>query len=84
MKDVDIEEAVAWKMFLFKKDDMESIMRQVSRWYDEDVVFEDKISGHFGVTGVSRTVRVSKLLAALEMIGRVHFEIDGKKIMVKP
>jgi len=85
INDADVEEVVAWKngMFSFKKGDIETIMRQVSRWYDVDVVFKDKISGHFVVTGIPRTVPVSKLLQVLEMMGGVHFEIDGKKILVK-
>jgi len=83
---VDLDAALAWKngIFLFKKNDMETIMRQVSRWYDADIVFENKIPGYFVATGIPRTMPVSKLLKALEMAGGVHFEIDGKKILVKP
>ena len=59
-------------------------MRQVARWYDADIVFENKIPGYFVATGIPRTMPVSKLLKALEIAGGVHFEIDGKKILVKP
>jgi ferric-dicitrate binding protein FerR (iron transport regulator) len=85
VNNVNLDEEVAWKngMFLFEKDDIETIMRQVSRWYNVDIIFKDKISGHFVVTGISRTVPVSKLLSVLEMMGGVHFEIDSKKILVK-
>jgi ferric-dicitrate binding protein FerR (iron transport regulator) len=81
----DLDAAVAWKngIFLFKKDDMETIMRQVSRWYNADVVFEDKIPGHFVATGIPRTVPVSKLLTVFEKMGGVYFEIEGNKIIVK-
>jgi transmembrane sensor len=81
----DLDAAVAWKngIFLFKKDDMETIMRQVSRWYNADVVFEDKIPGHFVGTGIPRTVPVSKLLTVFEKMGGVYFEIERNKIIVK-
>src|SRR5665213_1915814 len=42
VKDADIEEAAAWKngQTLFDDEDIQTIMRQVSRWYDVDVVYE--------------------------------------------
>jgi len=85
VNDADMDEAVAWKngLFVFDGADIKTIMRQVSRWYDVDVVYQDNISNHFVVTGISRTVPVSKLLSVLEKMGVVHFEIDGKKILVK-
>jgi ferric-dicitrate binding protein FerR (iron transport regulator) len=86
VENADIDAAMAWKngIFLFKKNDMETIMRQVARWYDADIVFENKIPGYFVATGIPRTMPVSQLLKALEMAGGVHFEIDNKKIIVKP
>ena len=46
LPDVDIEEAIAWKngRFMFNGDDVEAIMRQVARWYDVDIVYEQKIN----------------------------------------
>jgi len=84
--DVNVRDVIAWKngIFSFNKVDLETIMRQVSRWYAVDVVFEDKISGHFVAT-VSRNVTVSKLLKIFEATGGVNFEIDdvNKKIIVR-
>lgn len=84
--DVDVDEVVAWKngVFAFKKQGLDAIMRQVSRWYGVDVAFEDKISGHFVAT-VPRSVSVSKLLQIFEAMGEVKFEIDqaNKKIIVR-
>ncbi|MBK8953668.1 MAG: DUF4974 domain-containing protein [Chitinophagaceae bacterium] len=39
---VDVDEVIAWKTgwFVFNRLDVATIMRQVSRWYDLDVVFE--------------------------------------------
>lgn len=82
---VDIEEVVAWKngRFLFNSADIETIMRQVARWYDVDVVYEKKttetISG-----ALPRSENVSQLLKILEATGKVDFKINGKQIIVKP
>jgi len=84
--DEDVEGVVAWKngMFSFQNEDMASIMRQVSRWYNVEVAFKDQIQGLYVVTQVTRNVPVSKLLEIFEKTGGVHFEIDnsGKKIVV--
>jgi len=59
-------------------------MREVERWYNVDVVYNtDKTDQDF--TGiVPRTQNISALLKILELTGTVHFQIEGKKIIVLP
>ncbi len=82
---VDVDGAVAWKngMFKFKEVLIENIMRQVSRWYDVEIVYEGKLNYHFTAT-IHRHEPVSKLLDLLEKTNNVHFTIEGKKIIVRP
>ena len=82
---VDVNEVVAWKNGLFSFDDasIENIMRQLSRWYDVDIEYKGKTDDIF-VAEMSRNIRLSDVLKALELTGRVKFEIDGKKIIVMP
>lgn len=83
--DADVEEAVAWKngKFSFNSADIKTIMRQVERWYDVDVVFEREGDLHF--TGeLSRFVNVSQLLRKLELTNEVHFRIEKGRITVLP
>lgn len=81
----DVEEVMAWKNgnFLFADATIETIMRQVARWYDVEVVYNTSISKHF-VADVPRDVPVSRLLKLLELTDQVHFRIEGKKITVIP
>lgn len=83
--DEGIERVMAWKngRFAFKEVDIETIMREVARWYDADVVYEGKVTDHF-VANITRDVPASKLLQLLEFTNKVHFKIDGKKITVTP
>jgi ferric-dicitrate binding protein FerR (iron transport regulator) len=83
--DPDIEAVLAWKngVFAFKDADIETIMRQVERWYDVQIVYEAKIPKHF-VADIPRNVPLSKLLKLLEATDEVHFRIDGKKVMIMP
>jgi len=83
--DVDVDEVVAWKngRFLFNSADIETIMRQVGRWYDADVVFEKKSNKKLHAD-LPRSQNVSQLLKILEATGKVDFEVKGKRIIVTP
>jgi transmembrane sensor len=86
IKDVDVEDAVAWKngFFAFNKEDIQTIMKRISRWYDVDVVFPEKFKRkNFGGT-VSRFNDVSQVLNSLELTGSVHFKTEGRRITVMP
>jgi transmembrane sensor len=81
---VQTEEVLAWKngLFLFDNASIESIMKQISRWYNVEVTYAGKpIQEGFTAT-ISRNVPVSKLLRYLELTTLVHFKIDGNRITV--
>jgi ferric-dicitrate binding protein FerR (iron transport regulator) len=80
---VDTDEIIAWKTgwFNFDHTDISSIMRQVSRWYDVDVVFQGQ-PGKKTFSGiVSRDNKISEVLKIMEKAG-VVFRIEGKQITV--
>jgi ferric-dicitrate binding protein FerR (iron transport regulator) len=82
----DLEQAIAWKngYFIFYNENIESIMRKVSRWYNVDVVYQGNLSNKDFVGTISRNKNVSELLKMLELTGAVHFSIDGRRITVMP
>ncbi|RAJ87417.1 uncharacterized protein DUF4974 [Chitinophaga dinghuensis] len=81
---VDIEALMAWKngRFSYNEMDIQGIMRQISRWYDVEVVFEDNIKDSYTME-ISRNVPLSKLLKFMEISGGAHFEMKEKKIIVR-
>lgn len=81
----DVDQVMAWKngLFSYKGASIETIMRQVSRWYNVDVVFEKPVTEKF-YAQVSRNTDVSNLLKMLEATKAVHFRIEGKVITVRP
>ena len=83
--DINIEEVIAWKNGLFEFQDasIQSIMRQVERWYDVNIVYNGKVDQQF-IGKIPRQVKLSTLLKILESTGWVHFMIDGKKITIGP
>lgn len=80
----DTEALMAWKNGRFSCSDipLENIMRQISRWYDVQVVFKDQITDTYSIE-ISRDVPLFKLLHFLELSGGVHFEVNEKTIIVK-
>lgn len=79
----DPGKAVAWKngQFQYKMDGIETIMRQVERWYDVEVIYEGAIPKKKFVGTISRNIPLSKFLDILSYTG-VNFRIEGRKIVV--
>jgi len=82
---VDIEEITAWKngYFIFNDESLESIMKKVSRWYNVEVVYEDDIEGLKFGGWVSRSKKLSTILSMIESTGKIHFDIEGRRVTVK-
>jgi transmembrane sensor len=82
---IDAGEVLAWKngLFHFENAGIEDVMRQLSRWYDVDVSYSNKKEGNYFYADIPRTTNLSDALKALSLTGKVHFEIQGKKIIVE-
>jgi ferric-dicitrate binding protein FerR (iron transport regulator) len=83
LKDPEIEETIAWKngKFSCRNMQLEDIMRQVARWYNVEVVYQDRITDRYTVS-VDRNLPVSSLFNYLEQSEGVHFKIEGNKVTV--
>lgn len=81
--EADTYEAMAWKNgeFVFRNTPVQSIVRQLARWYDLQVEFRDSVEKHLNAT-IKRNVSLSKVLHYLEQTGEVHFKLEGKKLVV--
>jgi len=82
--EVDMEEVMAWKngLFKFKSMDVLAIINQLTNWYDVDISFrggipEKRVTGY-----IERTADISKVLEMLEYTAGIHYEIEGRKIIL--
>ncbi len=84
-KNVNVEEVMAWKngLFQFEGANIESIMRQISRWYDVEVVYEMNAKGLHFSGDISREVEASKVFKMLQATEALHFRIEGRKVFVE-
>lgn len=82
---VDTSYAVAWKEehFLFDNESIESIMEQLARWYDVQVVYEESsLKQETSIVNVSRSVNISKVLNIIAETGNIRFKVEGKTVFV--
>ena len=85
-KSIDTNEVVAWKngLFEFNNADIKSVMRQIGRWYDLDVKYENGSAADREIFGeIRRDVSISKVLKLLEK-NDIHCIIEGKTLVVLP
>jgi len=84
-KNVNVEEVISWKngQIRFENEDLQTIMRQISRWYDVDISYQNNIPNKIFNGGISRKSNLSELLKILEFEG-VRFTQKGRNIIVNP
>lgn len=83
--EVNTDVILAWKngYFSFDQTDLYAVMRQISRWYDVDVVYEGNIPDRRFGGEISRNTNASQVLQILEE-SNIHFKIIERKIVVLP
>ncbi|TDQ79365.1 FecR family protein [Sphingobacterium yanglingense] len=86
VKEVDLDIALAWKDndFAFSNQSLESLLKQLERWYDVSFIWKDKKYKNESFDGmIPRDRSLYEVLNALERTGKVKFEIQGRNILVK-
>lgn len=84
--EVAVNKVVAWKegLFVFNNIDLPTILREISRWYDVEIVYEVVPNGKLYGGGISRQLQLSEILHFLEANGINRFKITGRKVIVLP
>lgn len=79
----DLESAVAWKngYFRFNRTDMQSMMRQVARWYDVEVEYRGKMSDDLFGGSLRRSDNIQEVIRILQL-SKINVVVSGKKIII--
>ncbi len=85
INNVDVAQIVAWKngYFSFNRAGLQTVMRQIARWYNVEISYEGKVPERQFGGKIDRNSNISEVLKILEE-SKVHFRIDEKKIIVSP
>ncbi|WP_145860014.1 FecR family protein [Pedobacter suwonensis] len=84
VQQADTEMAVAWKNgeFVFRED-LRSAMRKVARWYDVEIVYDETAPENLMLGGwMSRGTNISEVLNHIQLTGKVHFKLEGRRVVV--
>ncbi|HEV2481029.1 MAG TPA: FecR family protein [Puia sp.] len=82
----DPEQAVAWKNGLFDFTDagLQTVMRQLSRWYNVDVSYEGNIPARQFTGMIGRSLTLDQVLKGLAK-ENVHYRIEeGNRLIITP
>ena len=86
VRDADVNKIMAWKngLFVFNNMDLPTILREIARWYDVEIVYQSAPGKELYGGGISRNLNLSAVLHVLEENGTNHFKTDGNKVVVLP
>jgi len=83
--EVNTDKVIAWKngVFSFENEDLKSVMRQISRWYNVEVIYTGVSSDEKYYGEISKNSKLGEVFEILEL-NNVHFDVEGKTIKVSP
>jgi len=81
----DIQQVIAWKngYFIFHDLSIVEVMKQVSRWYDVDIEYQDEgvKNNEFG-GAISRYKSITELLDNMQLTRSIHYKIEGRRVII--
>lgn len=85
VKNADVDAELAWKngLFYFKDAGIQTIMKQVERWYDITVKFEGDLPEKQFNGKIPRNVTLAELMEILSFYDDMQSYIDGTTITIK-
>ncbi|TZF83113.1 FecR family protein [Pedobacter sp. BS3] len=86
IRSVNTDDAIAWKegYFVFEDADIRTIMNNLARWYDVEVVYQGVVTNQTFGGAFPRSAALGDLLKYLETYGNIHFAIEGRRVRVMP
>jgi len=84
IKTVNTKRYIAWRSgdFYFEDDNIQTVMRELSRWYNIEVSYEGNMITDGFNARISRGKNISAILNILENTKGVHFKIEGRRVTV--
>lgn len=82
---VDVDEFVGWRkgIYVFKKQPLEDIMRDLSRWYGVSVFFQNEGLKQVSFTGnLKRYDNINEFLDVLQRTGDVKYRINNNTVII--
>ena len=82
---VNVAEYIGWKdgLYIFKRRSLGSIMNELARWYDIEVVYKDEGLKNILFTGnLKRYDTINTFMKIIKRSGDINYRIEGKTIIL--
>lgn len=81
---VNLEKIMAWKNGFFSFDDanIKTIMKELARWYNIDVIYEGEVPPVQFSGAIGRDLTLNQVMSVLDET-RIHYELIGRKLIIK-
>ena len=82
---VNVDDIISWKKgrFVFNDMPLETIVRQLERWYDVEIRFYDTAAKYYRFTGVmKRYNQLEQILGLIEETTNVRFKVKDRQVEV--
>ncbi|MFW0715291.1 FecR family protein [Pedobacter sp. N23S346] len=81
LKNIDAEEAMAWKdgKFIFKNEDLATVMHKISRWYNVEVAY-NKLPDRRLYAKISMDASLNEVLRMISLTSNLKFKVEGRRI----
>lgn len=83
VKEVNVYNQISWKdgLFSFKNTSLKDIAKVLSRWYDVDIIFNDKKKENIEFNGIFRkNLSIKEILDIIQNTNQVNYSITHKTI----
>jgi ferric-dicitrate binding protein FerR (iron transport regulator) len=80
----DTAQVLAWKngIFNFENADIQTVMKQLERWYNIEVLYENGVPAMTFGGKMDRNLSLSNIIRMLE-ISKVHCRLEGKRLIIR-
>lgn len=85
VEQIDTQAEIAWKegYFNFKNAEVQTVMRQLGRWYGVTTRYEGSIPNNHFSGALSTELTLLEVLEVLEK-SNIHFRLEGREVIVMP
>ena len=86
MSEANLDNVIAWKegMFVFNKENIEVVTRQIERWYGVKFIYETGAKKDYTFNGYfSKDEALKSILEAFTFTGGPEFKIEGNVVYVR-
>lgn len=79
-----LADVLAWTKgsFSFRHQQISDILRQASRWYDIEVIYDGKIPDKTFGGKINRQGNVRELLESLRIISGIQYRLEGRRVII--